>query len=226
MKAQWGECENVLRGFLNLINLKVYSCRSIMVKLDKWLSTKRYCTFVQSWSILWLATTNYFLVTTGRETQCAWMDLLWKKLFYSMVPQALWVFILVSLVLASLRHWNKRLAIVTASYKEYSEVQDHKTVDPGTYSFIATGLQFPHDEVDDLQKSQSIGSVDSYEQCETEETVTKSRDVGTSYPCQQPLPIPPMMPIVSLHYPHLLQLTPLIILILSLSITTFCHSFN
>lgn len=62
--------------------------------------------------------------------------------------------------------------------KEHSEVQDHKTVDPGTYSFIATVLQLPHDEIDDLQKSQSMGSVDSYEQCETEETVTKSRDVG------------------------------------------------
>ena len=114
MKAQWEECENVLRGFLDLINLKMYSCCSIMVKLDKWLSTKRYCTFVQSWNILWLATTNYFLVTTGRETQCAWMDLLWTKLFYSMVPRALWVFILVSLVLASRRHWNKRLVIVNS----------------------------------------------------------------------------------------------------------------
>ena len=68
--------------------------------------------------------------------------------------------------------------------KEHSEVQGHKTVDLGIYSFIATVLQFPHDEIDDLQKSQSIGSVDSYEQCETEEIVTKSRDVGTSQPCR------------------------------------------
>ena len=60
--------------------------------------------------------------------------------------------------------------------KEHSEAQDHKTVDPGTISFIATVLQLPHDELDDSKKSQSIGSGDSYGQCETEEIVAKSSD--------------------------------------------------
>lgn len=62
--------------------------------------------------------------------------------------------------------------------KEHSEVPDHKTVDPGTISFVATVLQLPHDELDDLQKSPSVGPVDSLKQCETEETAAKSRDVG------------------------------------------------
>lgn len=62
--------------------------------------------------------------------------------------------------------------------KEHSKLQDQKKVDPGTISFVATVLQLPHDELDDSQKSQSIGSVDSYGQCETEEIIAKSRDAG------------------------------------------------
>ena len=36
--------------------------------------------------------------------------------------------------------------------KEHSEVQDHKMVDPGTITFIATILQLPYDELDDSQQ--------------------------------------------------------------------------
>lgn len=62
--------------------------------------------------------------------------------------------------------------------EEHFEGQDHKSVDPGTMSFISTVLQLPQDNANDLERTESVGTITSCQLCEIGETATQSREIG------------------------------------------------
>ncbi|XP_059438310.1 protein tesmin/TSO1-like CXC 3 isoform X2 [Corylus avellana] len=70
------------------------------------------------------------------------------------------------------------LFVDLSNNEEHFEGQDHKSVDPGTMSFISTVLQLPQDNANDLGRTESVGAITSCKPCEIGETATQSREIG------------------------------------------------
>ncbi|KAM4108632.1 hypothetical protein ACB094_03G059400 [Castanea mollissima] len=69
------------------------------------------------------------------------------------------------------------LNLDSSMIEEHFEGQNHKSVDPGTISFLSTVLQLPQDNANDVEKTEAI-SIISCKQREMGETVTQSRVIG------------------------------------------------
>ena len=69
------------------------------------------------------------------------------------------------------------LNLDSSMIEEHFEAQNHKSVDPGTISFLSTVLQLPQDNANDVEKTETVGII-SCKQREIGETVTQSREIG------------------------------------------------
>lgn len=69
------------------------------------------------------------------------------------------------------------LNLDSSMIEEHFEGQNHKSVDPGTISFLSTVLQLPQDNANDVEKTETVGII-SCKQREIGETVTQSREIG------------------------------------------------
>jgi hypothetical protein len=67
------------------------------------------------------------------------------------------------------------LFVDVSTIEEPFEGQDHKSVDPGTMSFVSTVLQLPQDNANDLERAESVGAITSCKPCEVG---TQSREMG------------------------------------------------